>query len=199
MILPHGYDGQGPEHSSARVERYLQLCAEHNVQVVMPSTAAQMFHVLRRQMLRPYRKPLIIPMSKRLLRYKESMSPLADFTSGGFKPVIGEIEALDAKKVKRVVLCAGQVYYDLLNARRERDIQDIAIVRVEQLYPFPTEQLAAELAQYTNARELMWVQEEPKNQGAWYQIRHRLERSWHRSRPCCLPAVRRRPRRQSVT
>ncbi len=176
MILPHGYDGQGPEHSSARVERYLQLCAEHNVQVVMPSTAAQMFHVLRRQMLRPYRKPLIIPMSKRLLRYKESMSPLADFTSGGFKPVIGEIEALDAKKVKRVVLCAGQVYYDLLNARRERDIQDIAIVRVEQLYPFPTEQLAAELAQYSNARELMWVQEEPKNQGAWYQIRHRLER-----------------------
>ncbi|AVY93070.1 MULTISPECIES: 2-oxoglutarate dehydrogenase E1 component [Microvirgula] len=175
MILPHGYDGQGPEHSSARVERYLQLCAEHNIQVVMPSTAAQMFHLLRRQMLRPYRKPLVICLSKRLLRYKESMSPLTDFTDGAFKPVIGEAELQEPKKVKRVLLCAGQVYYDLLNARRERDIKDIAIVRVEQLYPFPTEQLAAELARFPSAREVMWVQEEPKNQGAWYQIRHRLE------------------------
>ena len=175
MILPHGYDGQGPEHSSARVERYLQLCAEHNIQVVMPTTSAQMFHMLRRQMLRPYRKPLVIPMSKRLLRYKDSMSSLEDFTAGGFKPVIGEVEALEAKKVKRVVLCAGQVYYDLVNARKERDIKDIAIVRVEQLYPFPTEQLAAELAKFPAAKEIMWVQEEPKNQGAWYQIRHRLE------------------------
>lgn len=175
MILPHGYDGQGPEHSSARVERYLQLCAEHNIQVVMPSTAAQMFHMLRRQVLRPFRKPLVIMLSKRLLRYKDSMSPLEDITNASFKPVIGDTTVADPKKVKRVILCAGQVYYDLFNARRDREINDIAIVRVEQLYPFPTEQLAAELAQYTNAKEVMWVQEEPKNQGAWYQIRHRLE------------------------
>jgi 2-oxoglutarate dehydrogenase E1 component len=175
MVLPHGYDGQGPEHSSARPERYLQLCAEHNIQVVMPSEAAQMFHVLRRQQLRPYRKPLIILMSKRLLRYKDSMSALEQFTSGGFRTVIGEVDAIDPKKVKRVIACSGQVYYDLLNARREREIKDIAIVRIEQLYPFPTDELRAELAKYTAAKELMWVQEEPKNQGAWYQIRHRLE------------------------
>ena len=176
MILPHGYDGQGPEHSSARVERYLQLCAEHNIQVVMPSTAAQMFHMMRRQMLRPYRKPLVIMMSKRLLRLKDSLSPLSELTSSSFKPVIGDVTELDAKKVKRVVVCAGQVYYDLFNARKEAGNDELAIVRLEQLYPFPTEQLAAELAKYPNARELMWVQEEPKNQGAWYQIRHRLEK-----------------------
>ena len=175
MILPHGFDGQGPEHSSARVERYLQLCAEHNIQVVMPSCASQMFHMLRRQILRPYRKPLIICMSKRLLRYKDSMSVLSALTDASFMPVIGEVDKLDAKKVKRVILCAGQVYYDLLNTRKEREIKDIAIVRVEQLYPFPTEQLAAELTKYPGAKEVMWVQEEPKNQGAWYQIRHRLE------------------------
>jgi 2-oxoglutarate dehydrogenase E1 component len=176
MILPHGYDGQGPEHSSARVERYLQLCAEHNIQVVMPSTAAQMFHMMRRQMLRPYRKPLVIMMSKRLLRLKDSLSPLSELTSSSFKPVIGDVTELDAKKVKRVVVCAGQVYYDLFNARKEAGNDELAIVRLEQLYSFPTEQLAAELAKYPNARELMWVQEEPKNQGAWYQIRHRLEK-----------------------
>ncbi|MBE9609362.1 2-oxoglutarate dehydrogenase E1 component [Chitinilyticum piscinae] len=175
MMLPHGYDGQGPEHSSARVERYLQLCAEHNVQVLMPSESAQMFHALRRQMVRPYRKPLIIIMSKKLLRYKDSMSPLEHFTSGEFRTVIADNGEADAKKVKRVLCCSGQVYYDLLNGRRERDIKDIAIVRIEQLYPFPTEELQAELAKYPNAREIMWVQEEPKNQGAWYQIRHRLE------------------------
>ncbi|MFC4158491.1 2-oxoglutarate dehydrogenase E1 component [Chitinimonas lacunae] len=175
MILPHGYDGQGPEHSSARLERYLQLCAEHNVQIVMPSEAAQMFHVLRRQMLRPYRKPLIILMSKRLLRYKDSMSPLEQITSGGFRPVIGDPDQPDVKKVKRVLVCSGQVFYDLQNARKERGIKDIAIVRVEQLYPFPTEELKAELDKYIVAREIMWVQEEPKNQGAWHQIRHRLE------------------------
>jgi 2-oxoglutarate dehydrogenase E1 component len=176
MILPHGYDGQGPEHSSARLERWLQLCAEHNMQVVMLSEAAQMFHVLRRQMLRPYRKPLVILMSKRLLRYKDSMSPIEAFTSGSFRPVIGERADIDAKKVKRVVLCSGQVYYDVLNARQEKGVQDdIAIVRLEQLYPFPTEQLAAELARFSSAKEVVWVQEEPRNQGAWYQVRHRLE------------------------
>lgn len=176
MILPHGYDGQGPEHSSARVERYLQLCAEHNIQVLMPSTAAQMFHLLRRQVLRPYRKPLVVMLSKRLLRYKDSMSSLDDIAHGSFLPVIADNDVADSKKIKRVLLCAGQVYYDLLNVRKERELQnDIAILRVEQLYPFPTEQLGEELAKYPNAKEIVWVQEEPKNQGAWYQIRHRLE------------------------
>lgn len=175
MILPHGYDGQGPEHSSARVERYLQLCAEHNIQVVMLSEASQMFHVLRRQILRPQRKPLAIMMSKRLLRLKDSMSPLRDFTHGSFRPIIGDSAKLDARKVKRIVVCSGQVYYDLANARRERNIEDIAIIRVEQLYPFPMEELNAELSKYTHAREVVWTQEEPRNQGAWYQIRHRLE------------------------
>lgn len=175
-ILPHGYDGQGPEHSSARLERWLQLCAEHNMQVVMPSEASQMFHMLRRQVLRPYRKPLVIFLSKRLLRFKDSMSPIEAFTSGSFRPVIGDSVVQDAKKVKRVLLCAGQVYYDLAAARKERGLdEDIAIVRIEQLYPFPTEQVAAELARFPQAREVMWVQEEPRNQGAWYQIRHRLE------------------------
>ncbi|KUM02122.1 2-oxoglutarate dehydrogenase E1 component [Chromobacterium subtsugae] len=175
-ILPHGYDGQGPEHSSARLERWLQLCAEHNMQVVMPSEAGQMFHMLRRQVLRPYRKPLVIFLSKRLLRFKDSMSPIEDLTSGSFRPVIGDAIVKDPKKVKRVVLCAGQVYYDLAAGRKERGLEDeIAIVRIEQLYPFPTEQVAAELARYTQAKEVMWVQEEPRNQGAWYQIRHRLE------------------------
>ncbi|WP_373282883.1 2-oxoglutarate dehydrogenase E1 component [Leeia aquatica] len=175
MILPHGYDGQGPEHSSARVERYLQLCAEHNIQVIMPSEAGQMFHLLRRQMLRPYRKPLVIMLSKRLLRYKDAMTPIEQLSKGEFHTVIGDQGGLDAKKVKRVVVCSGQVYYDLVNARKERNVKDIAIVRVEQLYPFPTEALRAELAQYSAAKELVWVQEEPRNQGAWHQIRHRLE------------------------
>ena len=177
VILPHGYDGQGPEHSSARLERWLQLCSEHNMQIVMPSEAAQMFHMLRRQALRPYRKPLIIFLSKRLLRFKDSMNSLSDFTEGSeFRPIIGDKEERDNNSVKRVILCAGQVYYDLAKARAERELQkDIAIVRVEQLYPFPYEIAEAELAKYPNAKELMWVQEEPKNQGAWYQIRHRLE------------------------
>lgn len=175
MLLPHGYDGQGPEHSSARVERYLQLCAEHNIQVVMLSEAVQMFHVLRRQLLRPLRKPLVVIMSKRLLRFRDSMSPIEDFTSGGFRLVIGDPLRPDPQGVRRVILCAGQVYYDLAHARKARGIEDIAIVRLEQLYPFPTPELKAELAQYAAAGELMWVQEEPHNQGAWFQIRHRLE------------------------
>lgn len=175
MLLPHGYDGQGPEHSSARVERFLQLCAEHNVQVVMPSTAAQMFHLLRRQMLRPYRKPLIVPMSKRLLKFKEAASDISEFTNGKFQTVINEVDAIDPAKVDRVIMCSGQVYYDLRTARRERGIENIAIVRLEQLYPFPTDDLKQVLANYTQANELMWVQEEPCNQGALNQIRHRLE------------------------
>ena len=177
VILPHGYDGQGPEHSSGRLERWLQLCSEENIQVVMPSEASQMFHVLRRQVLRPYRKPLVIFMSKRLLRFNESMSPLSDFTEGhSFRPVIGDQVEGNENTVKRVILCAGQVYYDINKARMERDLgKDIAIVRVEQLYPFPYEQLAAELSRYPNATEILWAQEEPKNQGAWFQIRHRIE------------------------
>lgn len=176
LMLPHGYDGQGPEHSSGRLERWLQLCAEHNMQVVMPSEAVQMFHVLRRQVLRPYRKPLIIMMSKRLLRYKDAMNPIADFTEGSFRAVMPDPVARDDKAVKRVVMCAGQVYYDLIKHRQEAGLdKEVAVIRVEQLYPFPTEELEAELGRYKNVKDLVWAQEEPKNQGAWYQIRHRLE------------------------
>lgn len=153
----------------------MQLCAEHNIQVVMMSETAQMFHVLRRQMLRPVRRPLVVIMSKRLLRYKDSMSRIEDFTHGSFRVVIGDATVPDAGAVKRVVLCAGQIYYDLANARRERGIENIAIVRLEQLYPFPTPELKAELQKYSAASELVWAQEEPHNQGAWYQICHRLE------------------------
>lgn len=177
MLLPHGYDGQGPEHSSARVERYLQLCAEHNVQVVMPSTAAQMFHLLRRQVLRPCRKPLIVPMSKKLLKFKDAASDISELVNGSFKTVIGEADAsINPSHVKRVIVCSGQVYYDLVAGRKDRNLDTVAIVRLEQLYPFPTDDLAAEVAKFANATEIMWVQEEPRNQGAWYQIRHRLEK-----------------------
>lgn len=178
-ILPHGYDGQGPEHSSGRLERWLQLCSEHNMQVIMPSEASQMFHILRRQTLRSYRKPLIIFMSKRLLRFKDSMSPLENFLEGTtFRPVIGDVaERADNASVKRVIMCAGQVYYDLAKARDDAGLQnEIAIVRAEQLYPFPYAEAEAELAKFPNATEILWAQEEPKNQGAWYQTRHRLER-----------------------
>ncbi len=178
-ILPHGYDGQGPEHSSGRLERWLQLCSEHNMQVIMPSEASQMFHILRRQTLRSYRKPLVIFMSKRLLRFKDSMSPLENFLEGTtFRPVIGDVaERADNASVKRVIMCAGQVYYDLARARDDAGLQnEIAIVRAEQLYPFPYAEAEAELAKFPNATEILWAQEEPKNQGAWYQTRHRLER-----------------------
>ena len=178
VILPHGYDGQGPEHSSGRLERWLQLCAEHNMQVIMPSEASQMFHILRRQVLRTMRRPLIIFMSKRLLRFKDATSPLENFLEGTtFRPVIGDtVQRADNGKVKRVILCAGQVYYDLTAGRAERGLEEeVAIVRAEQLYPFPYAEAEAELAKYPNATEIMWAQEEPKNQGAWYQTRHRLE------------------------
>lgn len=178
-ILPHGYDGQGPEHSSGRLERWLQLCSEHNMQVIMPSEASQMFHILRRQTLRSYRKPLVIFMSKRLLRFKDSMSPLENFLEGTtFRPVISDVaERADNASVKRVIMCAGQVYYDLAKARDDAGLQnEIAIVRAEQLYPFPYAEAEAELAKFPNATKILWAQEEPKNQGAWYQTRHRLER-----------------------
>ena len=170
MLLPHGFDGQGPEHSSARLERYLQLCAEDNMQVVMPTLPAQIFHLLRRQVIRKLRKPLIVMSPKSLLRHKLSVSSLADLCDSGFMPVIGETDEFKHEKVKRVILCSGKVYFDLLDARREREIKDVVIVRVEELYPFPEEQVKAQLAMYGNATEIMWCQEEPRNQGAWQYI-----------------------------
>ncbi len=177
MLLPHGYEGQGPEHSSARLERYMQLCAEMNMEVCVPTTAAQIFHLLRRQALRMQRKPLIVMSPKSLLRHKNASSSLADLANGSFQTVIGEVDKVDAKKVSRVILCSGKVYFDLFAGRRERNITNIAIVRVEQLYPFPKEHLEKELAKYPKATEIVWCQEEPRNQGAWYWIasRHHLE------------------------
>ncbi len=175
MLLPHGYEGQGPEHSSARLERYLQLCAEHNMQVCVPSNASQIFHLLRRQMLRPFRKPLIVMSPKSLLRRKEAAVSIKALAEGSFLPVIGEVDDLDTKAVRRIVVCCGKVYYDLLAARRERRHDEVAIIRVEQLYPFPHKQFAAEMKRYPNANEVVWCQEEPQNQGAWYQTAHYFE------------------------
>ncbi len=175
MLLPHGYEGQGPEHSSARPERFLQLCADTNMQVVQPTTAAQIFHALRRQMIRPFRKPLVVLSPKSLLRNKDAGSPLELFTKGGFQTVIGETDkTLDAKKVTRALVCSGKVYYELVNARRERKATEVAIIRVEQLYPFPHKAFAAELKKFPNAAEVVWVQDEPQNQGYWFQIQHNL-------------------------
>ena len=175
LFLPHGYEGQGPEHSSARLERFLQLCAEHNMQVCVPSTPAQMFHMLRRQMLRRQRRPLVVMTPKSLLRHKLSVSPVNALTNGKFHNVIAEQSTLRETAVRRIVFCSGKVYYDLLEARQVHGIQDVALVRIEQLYPFPIEEYAAELARYPNAKEVVWCQEEPQNQGAWYQVRHRLQ------------------------
>jgi 2-oxoglutarate dehydrogenase E1 component len=174
MFLPHGYEGQGPEHSSARPERYLQLCAQHNMQVCVPSTPAQVFHMLRRQMIRHYRKPLIVMTPKSLLRHKEAVSSLSELSDGKFRPVIGETEKLDAKKVRRVIVCSGKVYYELLAYRRERKIDDIAIVRLEQQYPFPHDDYKTEVGKYKAAKEVVWCQEEPQNQGAWYRLNYYL-------------------------
>jgi 2-oxoglutarate dehydrogenase E1 component len=176
MLLPHGYEGQGPEHSSGRIERYMQLCAEENIQVCVPSTPAQIFHLLRRQMLRPYRHPLIVFTPKSLLRHRLATSTLDELHSGAFQPVIDETDSLDPRQVTQIVLCAGKVYYDLLEARRTRSIRHVAIARVEQLYPFPKEQLAALFAGYPALQTVVWCQEEPQNQGAWDQIKHRLRR-----------------------
>jgi 2-oxoglutarate dehydrogenase E1 component len=175
LFLPHGYEGQGPEHSSARLERFLQLCAEHNMQVVVPSTPAQMFHMLRRQMLRQLRKPLVVLTPKSLLRHKLSVSTLAELARGRFQSVIDEVEALDDDAVTRVVFCSGKVYFDLAESRRHDNIKNVALVRIEELYPFPIEEYARVIARYRNATEIVWCQEEPQNQGAWYQIRHRLQ------------------------
>jgi 2-oxoglutarate dehydrogenase E1 component len=176
MLLPHGYEGGGAEHSSGRIERYLQLCADYNIQVCIPSTPAQMFHLLRRQMLRPVRKPLIVFTPKSLLRSKDAASPLTEFTQGKFQPVIPEVDTLDADKVRRIIACSGKVYYELLAARRAKSISDMAIIRIEQLYPFPHDDFTAQIAAYPNANELVWCQEEPGNQGAWHRIQHYLLR-----------------------
>ncbi|MFD2643509.1 2-oxoglutarate dehydrogenase E1 component [Pseudomonas japonica] len=176
MLLPHGYEGQGPEHSSARLERYLQLCAEHNVQVCVPTTPAQIYHLLRRQVIRPLRKPLIVLTPKSLLRHKLAISTLEDLAEGSFQTVIPEIDSLDPKKVTRLVLCSGKVYYDLLEKRRAEGREDIAIVRIEQLYPFPEDDLVEILAPYTELKNVVWCQEEPMNQGAWYSSQHHMRR-----------------------
>jgi 2-oxoglutarate dehydrogenase E1 component len=172
QLLPHGYEGQGPEHSSARLERYLQLCAEHNIQVCVPSNAAQIFHLLRRQMLRPFRKPLVVMTPKSLLRKKEAASSINELANGAFQTVIRDTTTVDEKGVKRIIACCGKVYYDLVFKRTELQKTDAAIIRVEQLYPFPHKQFQAEIAKYPNAADVVWCQEEPQNQGAWYQTAH---------------------------
>lgn len=178
MLLPHGFEGQGPEHSSARLERYLQLCAQDNMQVCVPSTPAQIFHLLRRQMLRPCRKPLIIMSPKSLLRNPLAVSKLSELTEGGFELVIPEMDTLDAKQVNSVVFCSGKVYYELLEARRARSLNNVALIRIEQLYPFPEQEVAAILANYPEAKDIVWCQEEPENQGAWLTLQ-----------PCLLPLL----------
>lgn len=175
LFLPHGYEGQGPEHSSARLERFLQLCAEHNMQVCVPSTPAQMFHMIRRQMIRPYRKPLIVLTPKSLLRHKASVSTLSSLSTGQFEVIIPDTSALQAEDVTRVIFCSGKVYYDLIEAREVNDLSNVAVVRIEQLYPFAIERYASILESYPNITDVVWCQEEPQNQGAWYQIRHRLQ------------------------
>jgi 2-oxoglutarate dehydrogenase E1 component len=175
LFLPHGHEGQGPEHSSARLERFLQLCAEHNMQVCVPSTPAQMFHMIRRQMIRPYRKPLIVLTPKSLLRHKASVSTLSSLSTGQFEVIIPDTSALQAEDVTRVIFCSGKVYYDLIEAREVNDLSNVAIVRIEQLYPFAIERYASILESYPNITDVVWCQEEPQNQGAWYQIRHRLQ------------------------
>ena len=174
LLLPHGYEGQGPEHSSARLERYLQLCALHNMQVCVPTTPAQMFHLMRRQMIRDCRKPLIVLTPKSLLRHKLAVSSLDELSRGAFQLVIPDTTVKSGQKVRRVVLCSGKVYYDLIEDAGKRGVTDVAVVRVEQLYPFPREEVKAELAKYPAAQEIVWCQEEPMNQGAWYQIQHHL-------------------------
>jgi 2-oxoglutarate dehydrogenase E1 component len=174
MFLPHGFEGQGPEHSSARLERYLQLCAQHNIQVCSPTTPAQTFHMLRRQMRRLYRKPLIVMTPKSLLRHKLAVSDIDAMVHGKFAPVLPEIDDIDPQKVDRLVMCSGKVYYDLLETRREQELDNVAIIRLEQMYPFPSDEVDEQLEKYDAASHIIWCQEEPLNQGAWYNIQHRI-------------------------
>lgn len=177
LLLPHGYEGQGPEHSSARLERFLQLSADHNWSVCVPTTPAQVFNMLRRQQLRPVRRPLIVMTPKSLLRHPDAVSSLEELAEGKFHNVLAEVDKLDAKKVDRVVMCSGKVYYDLLKARRENELNNVAIIRVEQLYPFPHEEMAEVLKPYQHVKEFVWCQEEPQNQGAWYCSQHHFRES----------------------
>jgi 2-oxoglutarate dehydrogenase E1 component len=170
-MLPHGYEGQGPEHSSARPERFLQLCAENNIQVCQPTNPAQIFHLLRRQMTTMKRKPLVILTPKSLLRNKEAVSPLADLSAGNFRNIISDDSAAP-EKVERLIACSGKVYYDLINRRRENTQENVAIIRIEQLYPFPAEEFQRELSHYPKLKEIVWCQDEPKNQGYWRYLQH---------------------------
>jgi 2-oxoglutarate dehydrogenase E1 component len=183
MLLPHGYEGAGPEHSSARLERYLQLSAEHNIQVCVPTTPAQMFHLLRRQAIRPLRKPLIVMTPKSLLRHKEAVSDLEDLSDGAFQTFIGDFHTEDASNIERIVFCSGKVYYDLHEKRVADGINNVAIVRIEQLYPFPEVDMQATLKMYPNIKHAVWCQEEPMNQGAWYASQHHMRRVLHRVFP----------------
>jgi 2-oxoglutarate dehydrogenase E1 component len=190
LLLPHGYEGQGPEHSSARLERYLQLCAQDNMQVANCTTPANYFHMLRRQMLRPFRKPLVIMTPKSLLRHKMAVSAADDFLGDShFRRILSDPSAPADKDVKRLVLCSGKVAYDLMEARAEAGQEDVSIVRLEQLYPFPGEPLAARLRKMTNLESVVWCQEEPKNNGAWFFVESRIEEALSEAghkgmRPC---------------
>jgi 2-oxoglutarate dehydrogenase E1 component len=197
LFLPHGYEGQGPEHSSARIERYLQLCAEDNMQVVVPTTPSQIFHLLRRQIIRPYRKPLIVMTPKSLLRHRLAVSSLDDLSEGRFENVIREIDDIPSDHVDRIVICSGKVYFDLLEARRKERLSTTAIIRIEQLYPFPESELQQAIARYPNITTVVWCQEEPENQGAWHQIRDAISQCISATIPlsfaarpvCAAPAV----------
>jgi 2-oxoglutarate dehydrogenase E1 component len=183
LLLPHGYEGQGPEHSSARLERFLQLCAEHNIQVCSPTTSAQVFHMLRKQVLSPVRKPLIVMSPKSLLRHKDTVSSLQEMAQSSFQVILDETDAIKPEAVKRVIICSGKVYYDLRDERRDRGLTDVAIIRLEQLYPFPHEYFETTILQYKNAKSFVWCQEEPMNQGAWYSSQHHIHRELEKHFP----------------
>ncbi|MBD3646270.1 MAG: 2-oxoglutarate dehydrogenase E1 component, partial [Pseudomonadales bacterium] len=183
LFLPHGYEGQGPEHSSARLERFLQLCAEHNIQVCVPTTPSQIYHLLRRQMIRPMRRPLVVMTPKSLLRHKQAVSSLEDLCEGRFEDVIGEIDDHEPERITRFIMCSGKVYYDLLNQRREDKLDHVVIVRIEQLYPFPESELRQVLDNYPNIETAVWCQEEPMNQGAWYPSQHHMRKILHEKFP----------------
>jgi len=190
LLLPHGYEGQGPEHSSARPERYLQLCAQHNMQICVPSTPAQVFHMIRRQMVRPLRRPLVVFTPKSLLRHPLAVSTLEELSHGHYQNVIDEIDPLAADAIRRVVLCSGKVFYDLLDARRKGELSHVALVRLEQLYPFPHAELQEVFARYPGLQEVVWCQEEPQNQGAWYCSQHHFHEALPDGVTLAMPGVR---------
>jgi 2-oxoglutarate dehydrogenase E1 component len=175
LLLPHGYEGMGPEHSSGRPERFLQLCGNANIQVAIPTTAAQYFHILRRQLCRDFRKPLVIMSPKSLLRHAKVVSPITDFEKGQFEEVIDDVRIKDAKTVTRLVFCTGKIFYEMLEATSTAPEGEVALVRIEQLYPFPAKKVEAIINRYKNLSEVLWVQEEPQNMGAWTFVRPRLE------------------------